>query len=52
MNPVCAAFKDFCSQSLLDLAGFHESGMKNLTSILKKQGKWPAKGNMIGPVTF
>ncbi|KAF2192166.1 hypothetical protein K469DRAFT_555000 [Zopfia rhizophila CBS 207.26] len=39
-----------CFSDVFDFQGFHESGMKNVTQILKKEGKM--RGNMVGPISF
>ncbi|CAO2652185.1 Nn.00g004680.m01.CDS01 [Neocucurbitaria sp. VM-36] len=41
-----------CFMDTYDLAGFHESGMNNLTTMLKAEGKIPQDASMIGPITF
>ncbi|OAL43837.1 hypothetical protein IQ07DRAFT_592644 [Pyrenochaeta sp. DS3sAY3a] len=41
-----------CFMDHFDLAAFHESGMNNLTAILKAEGTMPENATTIGPITF
>ncbi|KAF2809438.1 uncharacterized protein BDZ99DRAFT_388130 [Mytilinidion resinicola] len=41
-----------CFGDLFDFKGFHESAMKNVTAILKKQGKISSSAQMVGPISF
>ncbi|KAF2490809.1 hypothetical protein BU16DRAFT_516715 [Lophium mytilinum] len=40
-----------CFGDLFDFQGFHESAMKNVTEILKKEGKINSSAQMVGPIS-